>query len=163
MSNLCQFKPFPLATGICDTCGKPEDVHEPRYVDYKDALWLALLKYGGVSNLYYGYDERETLEVRAHLGVATQEEFDRFNRSSFRPWTVQAPANPCPIDWGLTELPKMSTVPHFTDTDCEHEQIQAVVGFLYCQCGDLFAEEICLKEKTLGELIWMVVKEGEVK
>lgn len=167
MSSECQFSPFSLAPEICDRCGEPREDHyglwapNPMYTEYDKAMWLALVKHGGPPNAFHDYDFNEAVEIRMHLGLIGREEVKKINRDRYYQ-KFDYPDEFCEIDWDKTHRPLMSTVGEFDGTDCDNREVPAVTGILYCKCGDLYSKWIVLKNKTMSQLIWLVVKEGEI-
>lgn len=164
MTTACRnFRPFQQDVQVCDNCGELIDRHPgPGPVtQYRKDLWTVLLKHGGISSYFGGYDAMETIATRVHLGVpGSREEAEDWNASTWASrHAIGIPETPCSIDWSQTGDPVMDWVGEFDGTDCESRRIDSVVGVLYCVCGYLDMKDWCLKDKTLGQLIWLATKE----
>lgn len=167
------FTPFQPHPEVCDFCGELVTEH-PGYgtgnvhSEFREDLWKVMLKYGCVPNFFGGHDTKEMVEVKVHLGFDLTPEEDQFLRRVNRkddPWyraynRIDPPARPCRIDYGRTEDPKMDTYAEFAGTECDADQIPALVGELHCVCGDISYQDWVLKDKTMGQLMWLVVKEA---
>lgn len=137
----CQtFVPFEPAPDVCDTCGETADCHAAsmKYTPYIEALWATLLKHGGIPSAYGLYDDSRTLALRGHL-------------------------RRCSIDYTRSEEPIMDRCSEFGGTFTEtNYYVEAVVGHLFCACDLYKYQQVALKNRTLSQLIWMTVKEGEI-
>jgi len=157
------FKAFEKDPEVCDNCGELSGQHPgPGPVTpFRKDMWAVLLREGGVSSFYGGYDTKETLEIRAHLGLpGAAESAAEWNARTMSSYSrIEISETPCSIDWRQTGDPVMDWVGEFEGTDCEAARIDAVTGCLYCACGELFNQDWCLKNKTLGQLVWLVSKE----
>lgn len=132
------FKAFELDPNVCDECGKLQDGHaKMEYAPYKEAIWNWLLRNGGVWSFYGGYADHEGRTTREHLAG-------------------------CRIDWKKTTEPRMESKREFNGTFTEEDlYVDAVYGELFCRCGEIHRQEWACREKTLGQIIWEVVKVGE--
>lgn len=128
--------------GICYHCGRGVDLHKEivPMLTYKEAIWKWLLKYGGVTSYYGGYDSRATANIRFHM-------------------------QDCDIDTDLCRGPFMdASISQFSgtmdDTDA-HASERVVSAYITCCCEQITNEHWCVREEmTLGELIYQVIQEG---
>lgn len=139
--NPCdRFTPFRLNSEVCDSCGNLFGRHrqvETPYTPYREAVWKWLLGNGGVWNFYGAYSEAESNDTRAHL-------------------------EQCGIDWKKTGEPRMESRREFNGTFAEEDAyVDAVIGELFCTCGQIRRQEWAERYKTLGQIIWQVVRAGE--
>jgi hypothetical protein len=157
-----KFEPFQFDVNVCDTCGDVADAHpapDLEYTPYREAIWKTLLKHGGIPDVYGGYRDLETMMVRAHLGMAY--EMNTWHAEA-RQQVKKARSN-CKIDFKRTADPIMDQCSVFGGTFTETDYFTpAVTGTLYCVCGEIRWQQIALKDKTLGQLIWLTIKEGEI-
>lgn len=149
MSECTIFKPFKFAPEVCDECGKAADAgsHTSGRTDmlpYKEAIWQFILNKGGTYDYYggYGYDSKE---IRDH--VAT-----------------------CGLNFDKMEIPEIETVGEFAGTFNGPGTVAVVRGYLICNCKknpyskhSWERTDWILREYTLPEIIWHVVKAGEKK
>jgi hypothetical protein len=140
------FKPFPLATDICDNCGQEPDSHEEKRADmlpYKEAIWNYMLEVGGPYNYYGYYEDFKAQQIRKHL-------------------------EKCELDFDKMSTPTMESEAEFTGTfDTSTHYVTVVKGYIICKCGefedskyDFHKQDWCVRDKTLSQLIWHVVKAG---
>ena len=143
------FKPFPLATDICDKCGKEPDEHEEKRADmlpYKEAIWKYMLDVGGPYGYYGHYDTYKGQKIKEHL-------------------------KKCSLDFDKMSTPAMDSVSEFNGTFTDTTlYVDIVQGYLVCKCGEYKdsnysweKQDWCVRDKTLSQLIWHVVKAGESK
>jgi hypothetical protein len=141
------FKPFPLATDVCDDCGEIPDNHPEKRSDmlpYKEALWKYMLEVGGPYSFYGHYDTWKAHEIKEHL-------------------------KSCELDFDKMSTPAMDQEQMFTGTfDTETHYVDLVKGYIVCKCGEyeqgnysFDRQDWCVRDKTLSQLIWHVVKAGE--
>lgn len=153
MSKCMVFKPFPIYPSVCDECGKDKDSHSKKNADmlpYKEAVWKFMLEYGGPYNFYAGgpetkgYPKRK--KVLKHVEV-------------------------CGLNWEKISTPEMDRKEEFNGTFAESSSyVDIVLGYIICNCGEYKyskytweMQDWCVADKTLGEIIWLVVKAGEKK
>lgn len=163
------FVPFKYDSGTCDTCGKPGTDHPTAYMPYEHALWKVMLKYGGAPSYYGLSDFRKTVEIKAHLGIPptwnTGGEYDgswpqKNYEDSYGPVVLEA----CVLDFAKSRTPRMDTIGEFAGTFADHDEYVTVVkADVWCACGELRGNDLVIRDKTLGELIWLAVKEGELE
>ena len=159
-----EFRPFRHAPEVCDTCGELRDSHTivpTPYSGHRAALWAVLIREGGDASTYGGYNDFETLSLRAHFGLADPAAVKAWNANTFTRKKIQVPERPCSVDLKRSEDPQDDAVSVFIDSFTDNGQEHAVVGYLACACGDYVYQRVALREKTLGQIIWMVVKEGD--
>jgi len=151
MSKSCTvFKPFELAPEVCDECGMPADggAHIEKRVDmlpYKEAVWKFLIDKGGTYEYYGGYGHNSK-EIRSHISK-------------------------CGLKLDVMSTPEMDTVGEFAGTFASHGAMVTVVrGYVVCNCDKYPDSKFnhrkinwILRDYTLGEIIWNVVKAGEKK
>jgi hypothetical protein len=141
------FKPFELAPEVCDDCGKTADDHaekRPDMLPYKEAIWKYMLKVGGPYDFYGGYNTYDRSKILKHL-------------------------KQCELDFSKMSTPKLSSEQEFNGTFAESNAYVSIVkGFIVCKCDEYELDKYewnmqdwCVRDKTLGELIWNVVKSGE--
>lgn len=166
------FTPFPPHPDVCDNCGETVMEHGGQAVpnvatEFREDLWKVMFKYGCVPSFYGGHDTHEMIEVKVHLGVdLSGEELRTLTRINSDTWgwkRIEIPAKPCRIDYGRTQDPKMDTYAEFAGTECDAGQIPALVGELHCVCRKVSYQDWVLKDKTMGQLMWLVVKEAEAR
>lgn len=163
--KLCPgFVPFRLAGDVCEHCGELVADHAgpvgPEVgSDYQRALWRVLLEHGGIYNTYTAEVDRFWSGVlRLHLGIAVPSRY--FTEGNWRtPGPEHIGRTDCAIDWRRTGMPVMGEVSQFEDSFTENTEIPAVVGYLTCRCGKYCSETVALKEKTMGQLIWLVTRD----
>jgi len=128
-----EFVPFDLDASVCDTCGKLIEAHDdPVMMRYREDVWTFLLRKGYIHSYYGSTDDSRMVAVLRHIGV-------------------------CGIDWTRTIDPKSETVSEFTDTESEPARVVKFVGHLFCKCGQIGYQPICIDDMTLGQIIWHVV------
>lgn len=162
MSTCKEFKPFQYDTDTCDTCGDPAASHpapKREYSPYREAIWKTLIKHGGVPSYYGGYDDAKTIELRAHLGLDVSKDIEEWS-NSFRD---RLEYGECEIDFALTEDPRTQSINEFAGTFASEDyRVEVVQGLMWCKCGEYRYREVAIRDKTLGHLIWLTVKEGEI-
>lgn len=141
------FKPFPLSTDVCDTCGGDKETHAEKQVDmlpYKEAVWKFFMEHGGVYNYYGGYGH-ESGAIRKHVAE-------------------------CGLNLDEMDTPEMETDSEFAGTFTDSDEISILKGYIVCNCGKyqkskfLYERtEWSLRDMKLGQVIWHVVKAGESK
>lgn len=147
------FKPFKLAPEVCDTCGKTVDSHLQKRADmlpYKEAVWKFMLEHGGPYNYYSGGPETE--------GYYNREEILKHISS-------------CGLNLEKMSTPEMKREEEFNGTFAEsHAYVDLVMGYIVCNCDeyeysdwDYNKQNWCVANKSLGEIIWLVVRAGETK
>lgn len=145
------FKPFSLAPEVCDTCGQNAEDHSEKRADmlpYKEAVWNVLLREGGTHDFYggYGYNSEK---IRKHF-------------------------QSCGFNLKKMSTPEVSTVSEFAGTFTDADEVTVVSGVMICKCGNPPTKdtyilkykggvEWILKNYSLGQLIWQVVKAGEAE
>lgn len=140
------FTPFPLATDVCDDCGRESDDHQEKRADmlpYKEAIWKYMLEEGGPYSYYGGYDTFKGEKVKKHL-------------------------KKCGLDFDKMATPAMESESEFNGTFDDSLEIEVVKGYIVCKCGEYEdsqyswdKQDWCVRDKTLSQLIWHVVKAGE--
>lgn len=168
----CSFKPFRFDLSVCELCGKLSTEHTgafPNYRPYKEAMWNVLLSKGSIHSYYGGIDYKETADLYVHMGILTDHEQFKFNYSLYTEVEKRIKHNrsrgisPCEIDWDKVEEPVVSTVEEFNGTFTDSNlHVPAVVGRLYCKCGEYEYEPVSITDMTLGQLIWQAVMAGEI-
>jgi len=111
---------------------------------YKEAIWNFLLEKGGTYEFYgsYGHDSKK---IRNHVKT-------------------------CGLNLSKMSTPEMGTVGEFAGSFAEGTMVAVVEGYLICNCDkypdskfDYQKVHWILRNYSLGELIWHVVKAGEKK
>ncbi len=105
-----------------------------------------MLEEGGPYSYYGYYDSWKGQQVKEHLKT-------------------------CGLNWSKMSTPTMSREEEFNGTFAEsHAYVDVVKGFIVCNCDEYeydkyewSMQDWCVRDKTLGQLIWHVVKAGEVK
>lgn len=148
MSKCEVFKPFPLATEVCDTCGGEAGDHPERRADmlpYKEAIWAYMLEHGGPYSYYGGYESWKAQEIKKHI-------------------------KECGLNFKKMSTPTMDEESEFNGTFDESTSIEVLKGYIVCNCDEYeyskwpyHMQNWCLRDKTLGQVIWHVVKAGEIK
>lgn len=159
------FQAFAYDAHVCDTCGEVADSHNiapPE--EFRKALWTALIRHGGIYDQYFGtYDYRPSWVLRAHFGLATAAELAEVNETySHLMKPITLPEKPCTIS-SWTRDPTFDAVYEFAGTEANGYRIPAVTGSLRCGCMDYRFQEVALLNKTMGQLMWLVVKAADGK
>ena len=105
-----------------------------------------------------------TVELQIHLGMEVDTKGHLASDKKKIKKLIEK-SEPCSIDWKKTHEPQMGVVEEFNGTfaSSNHKET-AVVGRLYCACGEYgWGDEVTLKDMTIGQLIWHVVKAGEIE
>jgi uncharacterized protein YjiS (DUF1127 family) len=163
MSGEHKFIAFLFDTKVCNVCGELRDDHVEQaspYAGHIEPMWRAMIRHGGDPSIYSGYSWRSTMEVRAHLGMLSDEnlrEIHEWEKNSGRKFPI--PDKPCAIDFKRTSDPEDGTVGVFNGTFTENGEEYAVTGYLYCKCEEVEDQDWALRKKTLSQLIWMVCNE----
>lgn len=141
------FKPFPLATDVCDDCGGERDSHPEKRADmlpYKEAVWKFMLEHGGPYNYYGGYDDWKAGEIKDHIKT-------------------------CGLNLDKMSTPEMDEESVFQGTFTEAGREAVVKGYIVCNCDkyeyskySYSMQDWCVRDMTLSQIIWHVVKAGEV-
>lgn len=177
----CEFKPFAQAAEVCDRCGEmvTAAVHagSGAFLEsdagsrYQKDIWAVLLRLGGFYNLYSGeLDRFKTAVLWAHLGI-------EWDAGWFEGWSLDdrawdelkrsedaAQERGCRgIDWHHSGMPEMGTVSQFEGTFTECSEHMAVVGHLWCTCRKYVMKEVAVRDKTMGQIIWHVVRMQDEK
>lgn len=157
------FQAFAYDANVCDICGEVADAHNitpPE--EFRKALWTALIRHGGVYNQYSGeYDYWPSWVLRAHFGLTSAAELAEVNATHTHMKPIELPEKPCTINYSWTRDPTFDVVYEFAGTEADSDEIPAVTGTLRCGCADYRFQEVALLRKTMGQLMWLVVKAAD--
>lgn len=172
----CAFQPFDKDPEVCDRCGElvGAGVHSGSEAlgkagvgsGYQRDLWTVLVRLGGIHG-YYGrsLDRVRTAVLRKHIGMSL--EADREDPACWKGWgwqgvrgTLAKETGGCALDLGASGMPSMGDLSFFAGTDHSDDVEAAVVGDLWCVCRKYVDTQVSLRDKTMGQLIWLVSREG---
>lgn len=160
------FKPFSQDPSVCDTCGELVESHVVKNAmeGFNADAWTVMLKYGGIWNRYseslHGYD---TYVLRDHFGIHVLESTWRQLWKYGNP--IKRAEKACEINWNLTTAPQFDgqAASNFCGTNAEDQPVSGVAGSLTCKCEEYVYEHVVLPNKTMGQLIWLIAREGDKK
>lgn len=158
-----EFVPFAKAPEVCDKCGELAEGHAKpvEWSQYREDLFGVLIEHGGVLSIYGGYDDLKTLELRAHLGYSVDIDFlNRYNANLSPRYRVEL--QDCSIDYKRSIDPHPDTFGEFAGTFTDSSNwVDVVEGTIFCKCGKLTWAKVGIRDKTLGQLIWLITHAGE--
>jgi hypothetical protein len=157
---------FSLDPSVCENCGQLLADHTHKYVPYKEAMWRALIAHGGIWSYYAGHiDMWRTVKLRLHFGLSMPErELYIFNPTPGQMEILAESVANCEVDLKNSSDPVSDTVAEFCGTFTEnHTQHPVISGTLNCKCGEYRREQVVIEGKSVGQLIWLTVKGGEIQ
>jgi hypothetical protein len=160
-----QFQGYP---DVCEHCGELAENHPSvgvGYSEFREAIWNVLIKHGGVRSFYGGYDSGDTAILKAHMLGEKLDEPEMWSPLFRKDYEKALKSGPCGIDWDWTEEPCFDDrIAEFSGTFATSDYyVCGVRGMLHCKCGVLRWKDVTLLDKTLGQVIWLTVHEGDDK
>lgn len=164
----CKFVAFDLAPDVCNNCGELATSHietETNLSDFHRDMWRVLLEHGHIPSYYGGRDDTNTIVMWAHFHIPFKDPRE-WNAWAKELYANHKPAKPCELDFGKLNEVRQMQVAEFKDSFTDSSYYRAAIGGeLRCVCGLYrgWGQKLVLENKTISQLIWLVVKKAEEK
>lgn len=159
------FVPFSKAPDVCDTCGELAEGHAGpvEWSQYREDLWKVLIQHGGILSTYGGYDEYETMVMSNHLGIEAignrQAYLSTLDTQRYKDYFEPSK---CGIEYAKSVDPHPDTFGEFRHSFTGSSNwVDVVSGILDCKCGAYRYTQVGIRDKTLGQLIWLIAHAGD--